>query len=155
MAGGTSRGEAHLGAMDGMEEKTEGFRGRVDWVFSFFSPLIWVLLDINNGLGRIGNHKTSRGSPTKPQDGPHHPLFELVKRLVVDHGFHVSFVNITADSTAAQTQLLHSPTLPPLLHVIDLPPADVIEDTHSLLLTRICLLVQENLKMSQISSPLS
>lgn len=76
------------------------------------------------------------------------PLFELAKRLVVHHGIHVSFLNITTEASAAQNQLLHSPNLPPNLKVIDLPLADVsalvTEDT--LVLTRLCINVQESLK---------
>ena len=76
------------------------------------------------------------------------PLFELAKRLVVHHGIHVSFLNITTEASAAQNQLLHSPTLPPNLKVIDLPLADisalVTEDT--LVVTRLCINVQESLK---------
>ncbi|KAK7848672.1 hypothetical protein CFP56_004567 [Quercus suber] len=51
---------------------------------------------------------------------------------------HVSFLNITTEASTAQTQLLHSPTLP-----VDIS-ALVNEDT--LILTRICINVEENVK---------
>ncbi|GMN34918.1 hypothetical protein TIFTF001_044959 [Ficus carica] len=77
------------------------------------------------------------------------PLFEFSKRLAADHGFYVSFLNIASEASAAQTQLLRSPNLPPSLHVIDLPPADVISDVlleDCPVLTRVCLILQENLR---------
>ncbi|XP_059623734.1 anthocyanidin 3-O-glucosyltransferase 5-like [Cornus florida] len=85
-----------------------------------------------------------------PSPGMGHiiPLLEFSKRLVIHHGSHVSFLVITTEASAAQNQLLRSPTLPPDLHVIDLPPADVshliTEDT--LVLTYLCLIVRESLK---------
>lgn len=53
------------------------------------------------------------------------PLFELAQRLVTHHGFHVTFLNITTEASAAQNHLLHSPHLPPDLHVVDLPSVDL------------------------------
>ena len=85
-----------------------------------------------------------------PSPGMGHiiPLFELAKRLAADHGCHVSFLNITADASAAQNQLLRSPDLPPNLHVIDLPEADVstLISYDTPILTRLCLVVQETLR---------
>lgn len=54
------------------------------------------------------------------------PLLELAKRLVVDHGFRVTFLAITTDvAPPAQIQLLNNPSLPSDLHVIHLPQVDV------------------------------
>ncbi|KAG5029652.1 Anthocyanidin 3-O-glucosyltransferase 5 [Glycine soja] len=53
------------------------------------------------------------------------PLLELSKLLVTHHQCHVTFLNVTTESSAAQNNLLHSPTLPPNLHVVDLPPVDL------------------------------
>ena len=76
------------------------------------------------------------------------PLFELAKRLVVHHGIHVSFLNITTEASAAQNQLLHSPTLPPNLKVINLPPVDIsaLVTKDAGIVTRLCINVQESLK---------
>ncbi|KAL6207407.1 hypothetical protein ACLB2K_018365 [Fragaria x ananassa] len=62
-----------------------------------------------------------------PSPGMGHiiPLLQFAKGLVVHHGFRVSFLNITTEDSTAQTDLLHSPSLPSGLHVIDLPPADL------------------------------
>lgn len=85
-----------------------------------------------------------------PSPGMGHiiPLLELAKCLVVHHDIHVSFLNITTEASAAQNQLLHSPTLPPGLHVIDLPPADIstLVSEETLVLTRLCINVEESLK---------
>lgn len=53
------------------------------------------------------------------------PLLKLAKRLVVDHGFQVTFLAISTDAPPAQIQLLNSSTLLPDLHVIHLPHVDV------------------------------
>ncbi|KAL5558091.1 hypothetical protein UlMin_034302 [Ulmus minor] len=53
------------------------------------------------------------------------PLFVFAKRLVVQYGFHVTFLNITTDASAAQNQLLHSPDLPPDFDVFDIPPVNI------------------------------
>lgn len=77
------------------------------------------------------------------------PLFEFAKRLVIDHSFHVSFFYITTDASAAQNQLVHTPTnLPPNFHIIDLPPVDLstLVNDQTPLLTRLCLNVRENLR---------
>ncbi|POO03149.1 UDP-glucuronosyl/UDP-glucosyltransferase [Trema orientale] len=76
------------------------------------------------------------------------PLLELAKRLATDHGCHVSFLNITAEASAAQTQLLRAPDLPPNLHVIDLPEADVsaLVSSETPILTRLSIIVRENLR---------
>ncbi|KAA8544950.1 hypothetical protein F0562_019655 [Nyssa sinensis] len=62
-----------------------------------------------------------------PSPGMGHiiPLFELAKCLVIHHGFRVSFFVITTEASAAQNQLLRSPTLPSDLNVIDLPPVGI------------------------------
>lgn len=85
-----------------------------------------------------------------PSPGMGHivPLLELSKRLVVHHGFHVSFLNITTEASPAQTDLLHSPSLPSGLHVIDLPPADVssLVNEEMLVLHRLGVIVEESLR---------
>jgi hydroquinone glucosyltransferase len=85
-----------------------------------------------------------------PSPGMGHviPLLELAKCLVIHHDIHVSFLNITTEASAAQNQLLHSPTLPQGLHVIDLPPADIssLVNEETLVLTRLCINVEESLK---------
>ncbi|XP_028803872.1 anthocyanidin 3-O-glucosyltransferase 5-like [Neltuma alba] len=75
------------------------------------------------------------------------PLFEFAKRLVLLHGCHVTFLNITTEASVAQTQLLHSPNLPPGLSVVDFPPVDLSDmvDDDASPLTRLSINVQQNL----------
>ncbi|KAB2604184.1 UDP-glycosyltransferase 72E1-like [Pyrus ussuriensis x Pyrus communis] len=73
------------------------------------------------------------------------PLLELAKRLVVDHGFHVTFLSITTDAPPAQLQLLSNPSLPSDLHVVSLPRVDVSQQPIGISV-RIFLVVQETLK---------
>ncbi|XP_018500731.2 UDP-glycosyltransferase 72E1-like [Pyrus x bretschneideri] len=73
------------------------------------------------------------------------PLLELAKRLVVDHGFHVTFLSITTDAPPAQLQLLSNPSLPSDLHVVSLPSVDVSQQANDVSV-RIVLVVQETLK---------
>ncbi|XP_030473118.2 anthocyanidin 3-O-glucosyltransferase 5-like [Syzygium oleosum] len=77
------------------------------------------------------------------------PLLEFAKRLVVGHGFRVTFLVVTTvDPTPAQDQLLNAPGLPHDLHVLGLPAVDtasiVPEDCR--VLTRICFVVEASLK---------
>ncbi|KAJ9674657.1 hypothetical protein PVL29_023908 [Vitis rotundifolia] len=84
-----------------------------------------------------------------PSPGMGHiiPLLEMAKRLALHHGFHVSFISINTEASAAQTQLLRSPNLPSGLHVVELPPADMSTILHDdmTIVQRICLIVQESL----------
>ncbi|KAF8409915.1 hypothetical protein HHK36_002434 [Tetracentron sinense] len=85
-----------------------------------------------------------------PSPGMGHiiPFFELAKRLVTHHGFHVSLLVITTGASAAQTQLLHSSMLPDGLSIVDLPPVDVsglVNDDMGLV-TRLCLIARESIK---------
>ncbi|KAL4346343.1 hypothetical protein GQ457_17G016360 [Hibiscus cannabinus] len=78
------------------------------------------------------------------------PHLELAKRLVVHHGFHVSFLVITTNEpSAAQDQLLCSPHIPPHLHIVRLPPVDVdridLDNDDVLVLTRVCTITAESL----------
>ncbi|KAA8528625.1 hypothetical protein F0562_035980 [Nyssa sinensis] len=85
-----------------------------------------------------------------PSPGMGHiiPLFELAKRLVIHHGFRVSFLVITTEASAAQNQLLRSPTLPSDLNVVDLPPVDVSDlvSDDMPVLNHLCVIVQESLR---------
>ncbi|KAG6626753.1 hypothetical protein I3843_15G067600 [Carya illinoinensis] len=79
------------------------------------------------------------------------PLLELAKCLVVHHHCHVSFLNITTEASAAQNELLHSPgTLPPGLHVIDLPPVDIssLVSDETPIVSRLSINLQESLSYS-------
>ncbi|KAL6317967.1 hypothetical protein AAG906_031015 [Vitis piasezkii] len=79
-----------------------------------------------------------------PSPGMGHiiPLLEMAKRLALHHGFHVSFITITTEASAAQTQLLRSPNLPSGLHVVELPPADMSTILHDdmTIVQRLCLI---------------
>ncbi|KAF4348227.1 hypothetical protein F8388_015057 [Cannabis sativa] len=88
-----------------------------------------------------------------PSPGMGHiiPLFNLANRLATDHGCHVSYLNITAEASAAQTQLLTSPNLPPNLHIVHIPPAKQPthlpqEEQSTLAFTRLCHIVDDNLR---------
>ncbi|KAK2994783.1 hypothetical protein RJ640_021015 [Escallonia rubra] len=78
------------------------------------------------------------------------PLLELAKRLALHHGFKVTFLVITTttESSAVQDQLLRFPTLPPHLHIHNLPPVQlstiVTPDMPDL--TRLCTTVRHSLK---------
>ncbi|KAK2631319.1 hypothetical protein EUGRSUZ_L03088 [Eucalyptus grandis] len=71
------------------------------------------------------------------------PLLEFSKRLVVGHGFRVTFLVVTTvDPTPAQDQLLNAAGLPRDLRVLGLPavdPASVVPEDSAL--TRICLIL--------------
>lgn len=75
------------------------------------------------------------------------PLLEFSKRLVIEHGVHVSFLvmNTNEQPSAAQAQLLQSPNLPPGLQLVDLPPVDV-SAVASVRFTRLCTIAEESLK---------
>ncbi|KAK6939502.1 UDP-glucuronosyl/UDP-glucosyltransferase [Dillenia turbinata] len=73
------------------------------------------------------------------------PLLEFAKHLVINHNCLVSFLVIRTEASDTQTRLLESPLLPSDLHVINLPPADVLFQEDMLLLTRICVIIHENL----------
>ncbi|KAJ4701914.1 Glycosyltransferase [Melia azedarach] len=77
------------------------------------------------------------------------PLFELAKQLVLQHGFYASVLVLnTNEASAAEDKLLRSPTLPPGLDVVDLPPVDVsaFASDDMPVLTRLCHIVEEGLK---------
>ncbi|KAL3505273.1 hypothetical protein ACH5RR_035114 [Cinchona calisaya] len=76
------------------------------------------------------------------------PHFEFAKRLVKNHNILVSFLVITTDASAAQNQFFESPNIPQGIRIINIPPADMsnIIDQNTLVLSRICLTVQESLK---------
>ncbi|KAI6692653.1 hypothetical protein NL676_020363 [Syzygium grande] len=77
------------------------------------------------------------------------PLLEFSKRLVVSHGFRVTFLVVTTvDPTPAQDQLLNAPGLPHDLRVLGLPAVDTtsVVPEDSRVLTRICLVVEASLK---------
>ncbi|KAJ8762174.1 hypothetical protein K2173_007328 [Erythroxylum novogranatense] len=77
------------------------------------------------------------------------PLFELAKRLVIDHDCRVSFLAITTnEASAAQDQILRSPTIPYDLDVVNLPFVDVfaVAAPDITVVARLCVIVEESLK---------
>ncbi|XP_056177267.1 anthocyanidin 3-O-glucosyltransferase 5-like [Syzygium oleosum] len=77
------------------------------------------------------------------------PLLEFSKRLVVGHGFRVTFLVVTTvDPTPAQDQLLNARGLPHDLHMHGLPAVDTssIVPEDSRILTRISLVVEASIK---------
>ncbi|KAF5740750.1 hypothetical protein HS088_TW11G00828 [Tripterygium wilfordii] len=77
------------------------------------------------------------------------PCLELAKSLVTNHDFQVSFLVIkTNEPSAAQDQLLGSPTLPDNLNIIELPSVDVFAITTNdmPILTRISTILEESLR---------
>lgn len=86
-----------------------------------------------------------------PSPGMGHitPLFEFARRLVIHHGFHVSFFVISTDASAAQNELFQSENLPPGFHAVEIPPVENIssfftEDMR--VVTRLSIMVRESLK---------
>ncbi|KDP38471.1 hypothetical protein JCGZ_04396 [Jatropha curcas] len=77
------------------------------------------------------------------------PLLDLSKRLVLHHELQVGFLVITTnESSTALQKLLHSPTIPPGLDIVQLPPVNVFAvatDTMPVL-TRLCVVVEESLR---------
>lgn len=74
------------------------------------------------------------------------PLLEFAKRLVVNHGIHVSFLAInTNEDSASKDKLLRS--LPHGLDVVDLPPVDVsaVTTDDMPLVTRLHAIAEESL----------
>ncbi|KAI4297213.1 hypothetical protein L6164_037108 [Bauhinia variegata] len=76
------------------------------------------------------------------------PLFVMAKRLVTQHGFRVSFLNVTTEASAAQNQLLHCPNLPSGVEIIDLPVVDLsnLVDDNTPVVAHLSLNVQETLR---------
>lgn len=77
------------------------------------------------------------------------PVLEFGKRLVIQHGFRVSFLAITTnEASAGNDMLLRSPTLPSGLDVVLLPQVDVfsIATGVTTIVARLSLIVKESLK---------
>ncbi|KAG8389965.1 hypothetical protein BUALT_Bualt01G0034300 [Buddleja alternifolia] len=86
-----------------------------------------------------------------PSSGMGHilPLFQLAKHLVLHHGFHVSFLVITTEASAAQNHFFQSAAaVSPDLSVISLPPADVsgIITGDMRVVTQISIIARESIK---------
>ncbi|KAI3460302.1 hypothetical protein Pfo_016965 [Paulownia fortunei] len=86
-----------------------------------------------------------------PSSGMGHilPLFQLAKKLILHHGFRVSFLLITTEASAAQNQFFQSPAaFLPDLGIINLPPADVssIITDDMRLATQLSIITRESLK---------
>ncbi|KAJ4836431.1 hypothetical protein Tsubulata_034155, partial [Turnera subulata] len=101
----------------------------------------------------ISHESTKPRVALLPSPGLGHciPLLELAKRLVVLHGFRVSFLAITTnEASAASDNLLRSPTLPPGLDVVYLPPVDVYSITTDdmTVVARLAVIVKESLSKS-------
>ncbi|XP_027368174.1 anthocyanidin 3-O-glucosyltransferase 5-like [Abrus precatorius] len=108
---------------------------------------------VGNGYGNgngNGNAAIKCDIVVLPSPGIGHvtPLLELSKLLVTHHNFHVTFLNITTEASTVQNRILHSPDLPPNIHVIDLPPVDLslVVNDQTPVLTRVCLNLQENIR---------
>ena len=100
-------------------------------------------VDISNDTKAMKPHVAVIASPGL---GHVTPLLQLSLRLVNHHNFQVSFLNITTEASAAQTNLLHSHHLPSDLHVIDLPPVDVSSfATSTTILARLSIIVEQSL----------
>ncbi|XP_016451001.2 hydroquinone glucosyltransferase-like [Nicotiana tabacum] len=86
-----------------------------------------------------------------PSPGMGHiiPLFEFAKRLVINHGFHVSFFVITTGASAAQNELFRSDNLPTGFHAVEIPPVENISSFFTddmRVVTRLSIIVRESLK---------
>ncbi|KAL3845217.1 hypothetical protein ACJIZ3_002620 [Penstemon smallii] len=86
-----------------------------------------------------------------PSPGMGHiiPLFQLAKRLVIQNGFHVSFLVNTTKASAAQHHFFNSAAaLIPDLNIINLPPADIstVINQDMRIVTQICVMNRESIK---------
>lgn len=86
-----------------------------------------------------------------PSPGMGHitPLFEFAKRLVIHHGFHVSFFVITTAASAAQNELFRPENLPADFTAVEIPPVENISSflTDDMkVVTQLCIMVRESLK---------
>lgn len=86
-----------------------------------------------------------------PSPGMGHiiPLFEFAKRLVINHGFHVSFFVITTGASAAQNELFRSDNLPAGFYAVEIPPVENISSFFTddmRVVTRLSIIVRESLK---------
>ncbi|KAL8026731.1 hypothetical protein ABFX02_14G048200 [Erythranthe guttata] len=86
-----------------------------------------------------------------PSPGMGHmiPLFQLAKKLTLQHGFRVSFIVITTGASAAQNQFFHSAAaISPHLSIINLPAADVsgVISEEMRVVTQIAVIARESLK---------
>ncbi|KAJ9679128.1 hypothetical protein PVL29_021148 [Vitis rotundifolia] len=75
------------------------------------------------------------------------PVLELAKRLVTHHGFHVTVFAITASASPAESQPLRSAASSKLLHVVELPSADIssLVDADAAVVTRIVVMMRETI----------
>ncbi|KAL6311385.1 hypothetical protein AAG906_022736 [Vitis piasezkii] len=75
------------------------------------------------------------------------PVLELAKRLVTHHGFHVTVFAIAASASPAESQCLGSAASSKLLHVVELPPADItsLVDADAAIFTRIVVMMRETI----------
>ncbi|CAI0425497.1 unnamed protein product [Linum tenue] len=79
------------------------------------------------------------------------PLLELAKRLVTQFDLHVTVLVVTSTiPSPALSQLLHSPTLPADLDVVELPPVDAaaLVTDEMQLLTQLAIMVEHSLNAS-------
>ncbi|KAH0681469.1 hypothetical protein KY284_022554 [Solanum tuberosum] len=86
-----------------------------------------------------------------PSPGMGHitPLFEFAKRLVIHHGFHVSFFVITTGASAAQNELFRPENLPADFTAVEIPPVENISSFFTddmKVVTQLCIMVRESLK---------
>lgn len=75
------------------------------------------------------------------------PVLELAKRLVTHHGFHVTVFAIAASASPVESQSLGSAASSKLLHVVELPPADIssLVDADAAVFTRIVVMMRETI----------
>ncbi|WMV27570.1 hypothetical protein MTR67_020955 [Solanum verrucosum] len=86
-----------------------------------------------------------------PSPGMGHitPLFEFAKRLVIHHGFHVSFFVITTGASAAQNELFRPENLPADFTIVEIHPVENISSFFTddmKVVTQLCIMVRESLK---------
>ncbi|RVX08278.1 Anthocyanidin 3-O-glucosyltransferase 5 [Vitis vinifera] len=83
------------------------------------------------------------------------PVLELAKRLVTHHGFHVTVYAIAASASPVESQSLGSAASSKLLHVVELPPADIssLVDADAAVFTRIVVMMRETIPSFRQPSP--
>ncbi|XP_059643612.1 anthocyanidin 3-O-glucosyltransferase 5-like [Cornus florida] len=73
------------------------------------------------------------------------PVLMLGQRLVTHHDIEVTIVLVTTGSSPPESQLLHLPTAPKMLHLIHLPPVDIsgLLDPAATVVTQLAVMMRE------------
>ncbi|PIN12466.1 UDP-glucuronosyl and UDP-glucosyl transferase [Handroanthus impetiginosus] len=108
-----------------------------------------VCLSVSGGYELLPKPLRSTSWRCRPDDQLGSGFRTILAEKLLHHGFRVSFLLITTQATAAQTQFFQSPAaVLPDLTIINLPPADVsnILTDEMRILTQLSIITRESLK---------